>query len=1284
MDKYVMFNDVVKELTNGKYDIHFKDCQLIPENEFFDPDNVSYIPNLHDCVVFVSGDDAWRKIKDLHDKGLIHIGLRHFTVATVRQLPFLTLKNGLRLVVSKGLEKNSPDWSKIEFFLNNNFDRVIPKPESWDIVDLKDVKPCIDKINKYHPTEYLGFDFETRGFPLEKGFKPLGFSIVGSTYGFYVDVRNYLDWKSDVYTPVRKYIEQNFKRLVVFNCNFEIRVIEHMWQEFLQFPDAWALCLCDDYRAGLKPAAQYYLGVPSWDDDLEFEQTYFSNAIKDFKTPEDYFRCIFAKSNEYYASGIRRVMTDTISRHINDKNILEDSVDDYSKQIKRSYRTRITEAWGNEWEMSDPWTLGKYCILDSFYSKLIWDLLKGKYPRAEEIYHNNYYYGSFIATTTIPINRDRLNILKTNATRVKANTAIFYVKFYKKCLEDTIGEYVDNLNLTPELQKIMREVPWLMSQQPAKFLKEILKISTRKPEGDFKWKEIPISDIDWKRFAYFVGSEIGRNVFEMIRNDGFVQSATLRHRNQWIELGQKFEDLSHYAGFIEKINDENLRISREGMKNFNAEIIKFCEPFKPVVCRLVGWYFEDGKHKQEPWTVMRDHPEVSRTCYNFVKNIQAEWNDDYWSENYLGGETFKRMMAFVTKEDLENWRHSYNIHRSIPPALLKWLPVEKLVSVEEIVTLVNLRSIDQELARWDNVKVDDPFPEGIPFERVKWLSETAVKWSSDKETFPVAISMLKKYGWLCSAITQFWNYWWSKEHQPENDEKVLNYAIESAITNKDSWYSDFREYVYQAGDHVKKAERAVDVGGFCRRFGFERSEIRSWHWFDINKDTTMNIDKEEPSKFADWNNLYKFLLYWDLGQAATKQLNPYITRMDEDSKAIDETLADGSQVIDTSKPGDGFIVHFKICGVTTKRTSGFFHTFAPGSDEYSIVEAPEGKLLTYFDVSQAEPRMMAYESKDPNFMSDYNQGKDIYMELARLYKPNMEEGELRKKYRGKCKTLVLAIHYGMAPETLCHHLDMTLEETLTLMDSYFSRYSKAKEFIDESKEYCKRTGEIRTIFGDRLRADRKKYATAGINYVLQNSASVLMQFGFFNMVYAIRQLGIDIHPKSVIHDSNQNLINVKDLFYVDLAYKRFFREFIKQREGVDFKYDLELLKTFRDHTVYSMDFDKGLLTLSGPEKDLKYYEKYLFDNWDMKIVKDNDSIAEPSKDLYYDFSRALDSSKRGHQYCMDPYVMRTCPWIFGRQYQVSHDWENDELVKAINSMPMDSSGLTDIWMNKSK
>lgn len=309
-------------------------------------------------------------------------------------------------------------------------------------------------------------------------------------------------------------------------------------------------------------------------------------------------------------------------------------------------------------------------------------------------------------------------------------------------------------------------------------------------------------------------------------------------------------------------------------------------------------------------------------------------------------------------------------------------------------------------------------------------------------------------------------------------------------------------------------------------------------------------------------------------------------------------------------------------------------------------------------------------------MDDYNQGKDIYMELAKMYKPDMEYEKLKKKYRGKCKTLVLAIHYGMSPETLSHQLDMTLEETKNLMQGYFDRYSVAKQMIDESIDYCKKTGYIKTIFGDKLAAKdgKRKANTQGINYKLQNGASVAMTAGFFNMDWACRVLEVPIHPLSIIHDSNQNLTDVVDLFYLDRIYYKFFREYERNYIGVDFKYDLELMKNFKRHTVYDMNFETNEMTLSGPKIDLEYYEDWLATKWKFKCT--DKGILKPAEpDWILDFSRNF-NEKKNHHYCELPNI-RLGETVSERKYKIDYDWSRDDLIHEISKLPLDVTSIMD-------
>lgn len=1109
--KLVIENEVTRELAKVQY-TDLDKFRMMSEEVLFNPDSEFFFPELQDTVVFVAGIDTWNKILDLHEKGIIHIGLRHFNFNLVTSMPYVTLANNIKLVCTYGYINGDPDWSKIELFRDSDFDMEIPRLDNWDIVDLEHVGGAVKKLLSLNPpNEYFGYDYETRGYPFREGFKPLGFSICGSKYGFYVDMRNNTDWQGKDYDFIRSFIEENYTRLVAYNCKFEMEVNEHIWGEKMRLPDAMALLLCEDYRPnrrnvpGLKPCAQRFLGVPSWDDALSFEQKYFGNMVWRYKTPEAYMAdmklnkevSIDKKITVKMKDALVRIMKETIERYCADKGI-DEGTEEYeqtSRRIKKEYQERIMNHWGNEWELSDPYTLGKYCIYDSFYTKLLWDYFKGKYPRAEEIYHNNYHYGEFLEDTAIPINRKRLDVLKHYVEMTKINSGVFNAKFYLKCLEDTVGKFVDTeLKLTDYAKLLISDLSWCMSLEPDKVVKELVKFcvpeeaKTVDEKGKLQLSSTSINSIDWNKLKKYTGIDVAREVFNLIKGDSDVASALRRHRNNWIEIGNHYNEISHYQGIILRLNERNIKIAEPFVEKFNKDVEAMVAPYDPKVTKLVCNYFEDDKLKNAPWKCMEDHPEVSRGCYRLVEAIQKEWHDDYWNEKYLGGRDFKKMMGYVLDSDIESWKTAYNFFNAVPTTLLLTLPDDEIITAEEVVNLIKLRELKPTLDLWDSKKIDDTtLPEGITKEYAQWLSNDMIQWASDDKTRTVVYTMLKKYGWLCSAVTQFWNWWWSPDHQKEHDLEVLDYSIRDALEHRNAWYVDFQEYMYGASKQVSKDERAFDVTGFCSRIGFERWEIRSWRYFVIDKDTTMNLVTNEDKLYEDWDNLYKFLHSWEFYNACTKQLSPYLTRMDEDSGKVVGLTRDGCEILRTGVKGDRFITKFNICQVTTKRTSGFFHTMSPNSDELSIVEAPEGKLLTYFDVSQAEPRMMAYMSKDKNFMADYDNGKDVYMELAKQYRPDLPEDELRARYRGRCKSLILALHYGMATETLSHNLDMTLEETEKLQNAYFERYSSAKAFIDRKKKYCKEHGEIETIFGDRIYVSASKFATAGINYVLQNS-----------------------------------------------------------------------------------------------------------------------------------------------------------------------------------------------------
>ena len=936
--KIVIRNSIYDELRN-RYEVKFGKVEVFDEDKFFDILSPLYLPRMENTAFLVLGYDTYQKIRELHNRNEIHIGLRNFNYDTVKNIPVVRIGNGIKFIFTDGVKDKKVDWDRILYFLEDDLDKEPPKLKEFDILDLKETNIGLEKLNLLNPPgEYLSIDIESVDFPLTSSFHPLGMSIVGSNYGFYVDCRDYYDYTGPDYELLRKFIEENYQRMVVFNCNFEIRAFEHMWGEMLLFKDAWALMIEDDTRRGLKPSAQMYLGVPSWDDALEDEQLFFNKLMHggeyrgevwDPCPDADTFfeRLQDPRYKERYSANLARIMNECVNRRIEEQGVPEEEVPEFTRQVKHEYKERIKRWWGNEWAMCDAWTLGKYCCYDSYYTKLIWDMVKDKYPRANEPYHNNFYYGAFLESTGIPINSERLFILQDYLHKVQVNTGIFYLKFYKYCLEDIAGSYVDSLHMNEYLQNLIADYPWMLSLSPDKVLKELMKACS----------DATGENVNWKKYAKYMGVDLGRKVWKLVKDDidkntgtFTVASACRRHRNDWVSLGAEFKRITDYQGIIERINDRNLELAKDSMKEFNRVTKEFVAPLDPNKTKLVAWYFDNPTEDKErgikkghnPWLVKYHHPGTS-SCYDFVSSIWEEWNQQYERGEYLEGKKFKRLLAYVTKEDLEDWRHSYNIHQDLPPVLLRECPLN-MISVEQVANLIQLRHLEPILAKWDNIKVDDPLPEGIDYNYARWLALDMVQWSSDKKYFVVVQTMLQKYGWMCSAITQFWNYWWSSDHVKEEDPQVLDYVMRHTREDEENWIEDAREYIYQSGDNKKKHNRSVGLENFSVRFGFEKEDIRQWRQFNVTKDSTMCLEKNEDRLIEDWDNLYKFFIYWDMGQASDKQLNPYIEGekgMIENSWKLDRTLRDGSEVIDYSQHGDRFMTRFKICGVIGRCSS---------------------------------------------------------------------------------------------------------------------------------------------------------------------------------------------------------------------------------------------------------------------------------------------------------------------------------------------------------------------------
>jgi len=144
-----------------------------------------------------------------------------------------------------------------------------------------------------------------------------------------------------------------------------------------------------------------------------------------------------------------------------------------------------------------------------------------------------------------------------------------------------------------------------------------------------------------------------------------------------------------------------------------------------------------------------------------------------------------------------------------------------------------------------------------------------------------------------------------------------------------------------------------------------------------------------------------------------------------------------------------------------------------------LFKAKDGYKIIGSDYSAQEPRLSAYMSRDDNMINAYLNGQDLYAVIAQsMYDNNYEDNlefypagteldidghkviagnkthlnKAGKERRAAGKTMQLATCYGMSGATAGQRMGKSKEEGQALMDKFFSKFSKLKTVINDSKE----------------------------------------------------------------------------------------------------------------------------------------------------------------------------------------------------------------------------------------
>ena len=188
-----------------------------------------------------------------------------------------------------------------------------------------------------------------------------------------------------------------------------------------------------------------------------------------------------------------------------------------------------------------------------------------------------------------------------------------------------------------------------------------------------------------------------------------------------------------------------------------------------------------------------------------------------------------------------------------------------------------------------------------------------------------------------------------------------------------------------------------------------------------------------------------------------------------------------------------------------------------------------GKIISA-DYNQIELRLLADMSGEKDLIKSYKEGRDIHsLTASQIF--NVDIDKVTPLERREAKAVNFGIIYGISEYGLSQNIKITVDSAKKYISSYFSRYPKVKEFMDNNVAFAKEKGYAVTKFG-RIRKipeiNSSKYnirmfgERVAMNMPLQGTASDIIKLAMIRVAKSLKdknlksQLILQIHDELII------------------------------------------------------------------------------------------------------------------------------------------------------------------------
>jgi len=188
--------------------------------------------------------------------------------------------------------------------------------------------------------------------------------------------------------------------------------------------------------------------------------------------------------------------------------------------------------------------------------------------------------------------------------------------------------------------------------------------------------------------------------------------------------------------------------------------------------------------------------------------------------------------------------------------------------------------------------------------------------------------------------------------------------------------------------------------------------------------------------------------------------------------------------------------------------------------------APPGSKLISADYSQIELRVLAHVAEIPQLRRAFAEGFDIHaMTASEMF--NVPIAGMDPLVRRRAKAINFGIIYGISAFGLANQLDISREEAGEYIRTYFKRFPGIRDYIEQTKRFCRERGYVETMFGRRAHfprinssnpSERAFQERAAINAPIQGSAADIIRRAMIRMDDVLVQKKLSAQMLLQVHD----------------------------------------------------------------------------------------------------------------------------------------------------------------------